>query len=106
MRLKHPPGTVALSDALQDNPTLGGLLLRWRMAQQCMQATTGVLGAKLAPSLRPGPVDDKEWTLLASSGTAASKARQLLPKITEAVQSLGLGVETVRIRISPPSSPL
>jgi hypothetical protein len=102
MRLKHPPGTVALSEALQSNPTLGSLLQRWRVAQQCMQAASVVLGAQLAPSLRPGPVEDSQWTLLASSGTAASKARQLLPRITEAVKSLGLGVETVRIRVSPP----
>lgn len=106
MRLKYPPGTVALSEALQDNPTLGGLLLRWRMGQQCMQAARDVVGARLAPSLRAGPVEDKEWTLLASSGSAASKARQLLPRITEAVQSLGLGVEAVRIRISPPADPV
>jgi len=104
MRLKHAPGTVALSEALQANSTLGGLLMRWRVAQQCMQAASAILGAQLSPALRPGPVEDSQWTLLASSGTAASKARQLLPRITEAVKSLGLGVETVRIRVSPPPS--
>lgn len=105
MRLKHLPGTVALSEALQDNPTLGSLLQRWRIAQQCMQAAKEILGPQLAPSLRAGPVEDRQWTLLASSGAAASKARQLLPRITQAVQSLGLEVDTVRIRISPPSKP-
>ena len=102
-RRQLAPGHLqAFINALQDNPTLGSLLQRWRVAQQCMQAASVVLGAQLAPSLRPGPVEDAQWTLLASSGTAASKARQLLPRITEAVQSLGLGVETVRIRVSPP----
>lgn len=105
MRLKHPPGTVALSEALQANPTLGSLLQRWRVAQQCMQAAHTVLGAQLAPSLRAGPIEDRQWTLLASSGTVASKARQLLPRITEAVRALGLEVDTVRIRISPPTNP-
>ena len=105
MRLKYPSGTVALSEALQGNPTLGSLLQRWRVAQECMQAANAVLGPQLAPSLRAGPVEDGQWTVLASSGTAASKARQLLPRITEAVQTLGLGVDSVRIRISPPNKP-
>ena len=55
--------------------------------------------------MRPGPLEEKEWTLLAASGTAASKARQLLPRISDAVRALGLGVESVRIRISPPQAP-
>lgn len=104
MRSKPPPGTVTLADALQANPTLGSLLGRWRLAQECMQAARPVLGPDLSASMRPGPIDDKQWTLLAASGGAAAKSRQLLPRISEAVQGLGLGVETVRIRISPPQA--
>jgi hypothetical protein len=104
MRPKHPFGTVALSEALQDNATLGGLLQRWRLAQQCMQAALPVLGPTLGASMRPGPVEGKEWTLLASSGSAAAKARQLLPRITQSVAAMGMGVDTVRIRIAPSSS--
>ncbi|MCE2689426.1 MAG: hypothetical protein LW862_06220 [Rubrivivax sp.] len=52
--------------------------------------------------MRPGPVEDSEWTLLAASGSAAAKSRQLLPRIDQAVQALGVGVNSVRIRVSPP----
>ena len=55
--------------------------------------------------MRPGPVEDGQWTLLAASGGAAAKSRQLLPRISQAVKALGLGVETVRIRILPPQAP-
>lgn len=102
MRPKHPPGTVTLADALQDNPTLGSLLDRWRQAQECMQAAKPVLGSELSAAMRPGPIEDRQWTLLAASGGAAAKSRQLLPRISQAVQALGLGVDSVRIRISPP----
>jgi hypothetical protein len=47
-------------------------------------------------------VEDSQWTLLAASGGAAAKSRQLLPRIHQAVQDLGVGVNSVRIRISPP----
>jgi len=93
-----------MAEALQDSPTLGVLLGRWRLAQQCMQAIRPVLGADLSAQMRPGPVDDRQWTLLAATGAAAAKSRQLLPRIDEAVQGLGLGVQSVRIRISPPPS--
>ena len=102
MRSKHLSGTVAVADALQENPTLGSLLGRWRLAQECMQAALPILGPALGTSLRPGPIEAQEWTLLAASGSAAAKARQLLPTICQAVQARGLGVETVRIRISRP----
>jgi hypothetical protein len=93
-----------MAEALQDSPTLGVLLGRWRLAQQCMQAIRPVLGADLSAQMRPGPVDDRQWTLLAATGAAAAKSRQLLPRIDEVVQGLGLGVQSVRIRISPPPS--
>lgn len=99
MRPKPPPGTVTLARALEENPTLGSLLGRWRLAQECMKATRPVLGPDLSAQMRPGPVEDKQWTLLAATGAAAAKARQLLPRIADAVRTLGL--ESVRIRISP-----
>jgi hypothetical protein len=102
MRLKPPPGTVTVADALQENPTLGSLLGRWRLSQECMQAARRVLGPELSASMRPGPVEDSQWTLLAANGGAASKSRQMLPHIHQAVQDLGVGVNSVRIRISPP----
>jgi hypothetical protein len=105
MRPKSPPGTVCVAEALQEHPTLGALLGRWRLAQECMQAVRPVLGPELSASMRPGPVEDGQWTLLAASGGAAAKSRQLLPRISQAVKALGLGVETVRIRILPPQAP-
>jgi hypothetical protein len=102
MRPKAPPGTVRVADALQENPTLGSLLGRWRLSLECMQAARPVLGPDLSASMRPGPVEDSQWTLLAASGGAAAKSRQLLPRIHQAVQALGVGVNSVRIRISPP----
>jgi hypothetical protein len=67
-----------------------------------MQAARPVLGPDLSASMRPGPVDDDQWTLLAASGGAAAKSRQLQPRILQAVQDLGVGVNSVRIKISPP----
>lgn len=95
------PGTRSLAEALQGHETLGALLGRWRTAQECMQAARPVVGAGLATLLRPGPVQDGCWVMLADSGPAASKARQLLPHIALALQQRGLPVTEVKVRVSP-----
>jgi hypothetical protein len=101
MRPKPPPGTVTVAHALQESAALGSLLGRWRLSLECMQAVLPVLGPALSAQMRPGPVDDHQWTLLAATNSAAAKARQLLPRLTQAVQHLGMGIQAVRIRISP-----
>ncbi len=95
------PGTRSLAEALQGHETLGALLGSWRTAQECMQAARPVVGAGLAALLRPGPVQDGCWVMLADSGPAASKARQLLPNIATALQQRGLPVAEVKVRVSP-----
>jgi hypothetical protein len=66
-----------------------------------MAVARPLLGAGLGSALRPGPCEEATWVMLASHGQAASKARQLLPRIAEALQKAGLGVTEVRVRVSP-----
>jgi hypothetical protein len=101
MARSTPPGTRSLAEALQGHETLGALLGSWRTAQECMQAARPVIGAGLGTLLRPGPLENGCWVLLADSGPAASKARQLLPRIAAALQQRGLPVSEVKVRVSP-----
>lgn len=95
------PATRSLAEALNSQEALGALLDRWRIAQQCMQAARTVIGPDLAALLRPGPVDEGTWVMLADSGPAAAKARQLLPRIQGQLTQQGLPIREVRVRVSP-----
>jgi hypothetical protein len=101
MARPYPPGTRSLAEALQGHATLGALLGSWRTAQQCMQTAQPIIGSGLAGLLRPGPLQEGVWVLLADSGPAAAKARQLLPRIAAALQTRGLPVTEVKVRVSP-----
>jgi hypothetical protein len=106
MRRSSPSGTRSVAEALQGHETLGALLNRWHTAQQCMQASRPVIGAALSMALRPGPIEDGCWVILADNGTAASKARQLLPRVSAVLQQAGLPVSEVKVRVVPrPAQP-
>lgn len=90
-----------MGDALRGHAALGALLDGWRVSQECMQAARPILGQGLEASLRPGQLQDGQWVLLAANGPAAAKARQLLPRINEALRMRGLGVDSVKIKVSP-----
>jgi hypothetical protein len=102
-RVRGPQTSRALSlaEALQSHATLGALLGSWRTAQECMQVARPTLGPGLATLVRPGPLQEGRWVLLADNGTAASKARQLLPRVQAALQAKGLPVSEVQVRVSP-----
>ena len=105
MRRNSPPGTRSVAEALQGHETLGALLDRWKTAQRCMHEARAVLGTALAATLRPGPLQDDCWVILADSGTAASKVRQLLPRIAITLRDAGLPVSEVKVRVAPRTAP-
>ena len=95
------PRAVALREALQDSVTLAPLLAQARISREWFEHCRPVLGAALASQLRPGPVEEGVWTLLADSGQAAAKARHLVPRVLEAVMARGASLNGVRIKVSP-----
>ena len=100
MRTLQVPGTHTISEALRAEAGLGALLARWQHSKRCLAAAAPVLGPGLAAAMRPGPLEDGVWVLLASSPAGAAKASQLLPRIQQALDAQGLGVTAVRIRVS------
>jgi len=101
----HPPGTLAVSQALQAHVTLSALLASRRLAERCMEVARPVLGAGLSAQLRPGPCEGDTWVLLAANGQAAAKARHLLPRVSQSLQAAGVAISEVRVRVSPVSVP-
>ena len=98
------PRAMALSEALAGSVTLGGLLAQARISREWFDRARPVLGAALASQLRPGPVEERSWTLLADNGQAAAKARQLAPRLVDLVGATGGAIDAVRIKVSPRDS--
>lgn len=105
MRLPPPPGSMPLAAALDRSEPLGQLLRRLQRSRALFDVVRPLLPPGLQATVRPGPLDDEGWTLLAPHGAAAAKLRQLLPRFEQALQaSAGAGTAPrIIVRVQPPA---
>ena len=99
-------GTYALSDALDRHAPLAGLLQRARASRARYEAVAPLLAGGLRGAVRPGPLDEDGWTLLAAHGAAAAKLRQLLPRLEVVLRNAGFEPLPIRVRVQPPDTAL
>jgi hypothetical protein len=52
--------------------------------------------------VKPGPVDEEGWSLLAANAAVAAKLRQLRPRVEQRLQEAGWAPATVRIKVLRP----
>ena len=93
------PGTWALGAALDQSQPLARLLQRLQESRARLAAIREQLPEGLRDEVRPGPLDEAGWSLLVSSGAAASKLRQLLPQVQATLRSHGWTETPIRVRI-------
>ena len=98
-KASHSPGTWGLGAALDQNQALTRLLQRLQESQARFAAIREHLPDPLRAAVRPGPLDEAGWSLLAQSGAAASKLRQLLPELEAALLHQGWQVVPIRIKV-------
>jgi len=101
--MSHPRPAAApslpLTDALGQSVPLAQLLERVQASNARFAAVRAVLPASLAAQLRPGPLDDTGWTLLAPGGGAAAKLRQCLPHVQAQLKAQGFPELAVRVKV-------
>lgn len=90
---------MALGTALDQNQALGRLLQRLHESRARFAAIRELLPDSLREQVRPGPLDDAGWSLLAPSGAAASKLRQLVPALEVRLLEQGWQPTPLRIRV-------
>jgi len=93
------PDSLPIADALQRSAPLAQLRLRLQDSNARFAAIHALLPAALAPHVKPGPVDDDGWSLLAANASVAAKLRQLQPRLEESLSQRGWQISVIRIRI-------
>ncbi len=98
---RHPRERLGFTaaDAISGHGMLAGLLQGHAQAQHWFDIVRPLLPATLANELRAGPLHEGCWTLLASSGAAAAKARHALPTVLAALQARGEPLTDVKVKV-------
>jgi hypothetical protein len=63
------------------------------------EAICSTLPTTLAPHVKPGPVDDAGWSLLAANASVAAKLRQLQPLLEDTLRQRGWQVSAIRVKV-------
>ena len=95
---------IPLQEAAQQSPSLALLMGRVRESSERLLAIRTLLPAPLRSSIQAGPIEEGCWCLLVSSNAVAAKLRQLLPALQAHLNSKGLGVSSIRIKVQTRSA--
>lgn len=93
------PAALPLQQAIAGSPALVRLGERLRQSQGRHASIVDVLPAALRAHVQAGPIDDRQWVLLASSAAVAAKLRQCLPRIEQALREAGWPPLAIRVRV-------
>ena len=97
MQRRHQ--AIPLQQAVQESPTFALLMGRVRDSSDRLQAIRSLLPAPLRAAIQAGPIEDGVWCLLVNSNAVAAKLRQLLPALQAHLNSKGLGVTAIRLKV-------
>ena len=87
---------------MRSSQALTRLVDRLRESNAMFATILPLLPAALAASVRPGPLDEAGWSLLAANAAVAAKLRQLVPRFEDHLRERGHGVAVVRVKVQPP----
>ena len=93
------PAPRSLADAIEHHDGLSALARRLAQSDARWAAVRAQLPETLREHLRPGPIDDEGWTVLASNAAVAAKLRHLLPHLQSALGAQGWPEIAIRVRI-------
>jgi hypothetical protein len=109
MNFKRPPSTIRpmtpdalrLQQALQKSAPLAQLQLRIQDSNARFAAILPGLPSSLANHVKPGPVDESGWSLLAANASVAAKLRQMKPQLEGMLSAAGWGMNVIRVKVQP-----
>lgn len=93
------PDALRIEQALQQSAVLGRLQVLMRDSNARFDAIRPGLPVALAAHVRPGPVDEAGWSLLAANASVAAKLRQLQPRLEDILRERGWEVSAIRVKV-------
>ncbi len=93
------PDALRIEQALQQSVPLARLRQRIQESNARLEAILPSVPATLAAHVKPGPVDEDGWSLLAANAGVAAKLRQLQPRLEDALRQRGWQVTTIRVKV-------
>jgi hypothetical protein len=106
MELKLPPQplpvtppALPIGEVLRQSEPLARLQLLMRDSDARFEAIKSALPGGLAQHVRPGPVDEAGWSLLAANASIAAKLRQLRPHLEETLRDRGWPASAIRVKV-------
>ena len=93
------PLGLPLARALDQNSSLASLARRLAQSNARYAAIVMHLPEPLRVQVRPGPIDDEGWSLLASNAAVAAKLRHLLPRLNDTLREQGWPELPIRVHI-------
>jgi len=94
-----PPAALPIERAIAGSPALARLGERLRQSQGRHACIVDALPVALRAHVQAGPIDDRQWVLLARSAAVAAKLRQCLPAIEQALREAGWPPLEIRVRV-------
>ena len=93
------PLGMPLSRALDESASLANLARRLAQSNARYAAICVELPESMRVQVRPGPIDDEGWSLLASNAAVAAKLRHLLPRLNDTLREQGWPELPIRVHI-------
>ena len=96
---RQVPDPLPIAQALQQHDGLARLGVLMRESNRRMEIIRPALPGAMSRFVKPGPVDEEGWTLLAANAAVAAKLRHLQPRLEQMLEELGLQPARVRVKV-------
>jgi hypothetical protein len=96
---RQVPDPLPIAQALSQHDGLARLGILLMESNRRMALVQPCLPGALVRFVKPGPVDEEGWTLLAANAAVAAKLRHLHPRLEDLLQEAGLHPYRVRIKV-------
>ena len=93
------PNALRIAQVLQQSAPLARLQLLLKDSNARFDAIRASLPAAMVPHVKPGPVDEVGWSLLAANASVAAKLRQLQPRLEDILRERGWQISAIRVKV-------
>jgi hypothetical protein len=93
------PDPLPIAQAMRQHDGLARLGLLIRESNRRMDTVRPALPGALSRFVKPGPVDEEGWTMLAANAAVAAKLRHLQPRLEQMLEEAGLLPARVRVKV-------